>query len=149
MPSFDEDKRKKVVTGALDTQNHLKVALAVKDFLDTILDPQQPIGVIHPGAIPALQKILIKAKVAYGEVSDECLLAFTAIRATCDKHEQLSASVFRERIERYTTLLSFFNSSRITRESMDIDRAAELQIFVSALVEAAGGPKALSKSRAL
>lgn len=146
MSSFRYEKTKKILTGTLDTQNHLQVALAVKAFLDTLLDPQQPIGGIHPGAIPALQKLLAKARLTYGEMSDEYLLVFKTIRATYHGSEELKAHIFRALIERYATLLSLFNSSRISRETIHVSSAVELHIFVSALVEAAGGPKALSSS---
>lgn len=146
MSSFRDEKTKKILTGSLDTQNHLKVAEAVKAFLETLLDPQQLVGVIHPGAIPALQKLLTKAQRTYGEMSDEYLLVFKTVRATYHGPEELKAATFRALIERYAMLLSLFNSSRITRETMNINGAVELHVFVSALVEAAGGPKALSSS---
>lgn len=146
MSSFGKEDAVKKIIGTLNTQDNLAVVMAVKRFLDTLMDSQQPIGEIHLGAIPALQKLLTKAMRTHGELSDEYLMVFKAIRATYSGREELSADNFRMLIKRYAMLLSLFNSSRITRESMNIDSAAELHIFVSALVEAGGGPKALSSS---
>ena len=134
-------KQAKQPTGSLDTSNYAQVAMAIKNLLDGILDPNGDITPIHPSAIPAAQKLLNMALLTYRDSSPEFQLVH---RALTTAHGTLTVDAFRTYIEQHQSSLASFNSSRITRETVDVARAANLHMFVTALIETAGGPKTLS-----